>query len=233
MKWLKAELHSHAKEDKRHDLSYTVKDLIGQARKCRYDVLGLTFHDKVFEGPEFDKAYSYAKRKGLLLMAGCEATIEGKHVLIYGITDAERKKIKSFRDLRRMKKQLDKAGRSTLIIAPHPFYNTGIMGKYCLGRKLVRNIDVFDAIEYSFFYLKRVNRNKKAVKVAKRYLKPMVGDGDIHVLSNLDMTYSLIKSKKDPIGIINAIKENQVKVVSKPLTMRYIVKLAYFHSFKS
>jgi len=97
MKWLKAELHSHAKEDKRHDLSYTVKDLIGQARKCRYDVLGLTFHDKVFEGPEFDKAYSYAKRKGLLLMAGCEATIEGKHVLIYGITDAERKKIKSFR----------------------------------------------------------------------------------------------------------------------------------------
>jgi len=196
-------------------------------------VLGLTFHDKVFEGPEFDKAYSYAKRKGLLLMAGCEATIEGKHVLIYGITDAERKKIKSFRDLRRMKKQLDKAGRSTLIIAPHPFYNTGIMGKYCLGRKLVRNIDVFDAIEYSFFYLKRVNRNKKAVKVAKRYLKPMVGDGDIHVLSNLDMTYSLIKSKKDPIGIINAIKENQVKVVSKPLTMRYIVKLAYFHSFKS
>jgi len=190
MKWLKAELHSHAKEDKRHDLSYTVKDLIGQARKCRYDVLGLTFHDKVFEGPEFDKAYSYAKRKGLLLMAGCEATIEGKHVLIYGITDAERKKIKSFRDLRRMKKQLDKAGRSTLIIAPHPFYNTGIMGKYCLGRKLVRNIDVFDAIEYSFFYLKRVNRNKKAVKVAKRYLKPMVGDGDIHVLSNLDMTYS-------------------------------------------
>ena len=61
----------------------------------------------------------------------------------------------------------------------------------------------------------------------------MVGDGDIHVLSNLDMTYSLIKSKKDPIGIINAIKENQVKVVSKPLTMRYIVKLAYFHSFKS
>jgi predicted metal-dependent phosphoesterase TrpH len=233
MKWLKAELHSHAGEDKKHELSYSVRELIDQARKCRYDVLGLTFHDKVFEGPEFEKSRKYALGKKILLMAGCEATIEGKHTLVYGITDSERKKIKSFRDLRRLKKEFEKNGRNILIIAPHPFYSTGIMGKYCLGRKLVKNIDIFDAIEYSFFYLKRVNRNKKAVKIAKRYLKPMVGNGDIHVLSNLDRTYSMILAKKDPVEIMNAIKENHVKVVSKPLTMRYVVKLAYFHSFKS
>jgi len=234
MKWLKAELHSHASEDKRHTLSYSVKELIDAAHKYKYDVLGITFHDKVFEGPSYERAYKYAKRRGMLLMAGCEATIEGKHTLIYGISDKERKSIKNFRGLRKLKIQKQKNGYEILIIAPHPYFKTGgVMGKYCLGRKLNKNIDIFDAIEYSFFLLKRLNRNKKAVKMANRYFKPMVGNGDIHHLESLNRTYSRIHANKNHVDIMKAIKNNQVKVVKKPLNMKFVMKLAYFHSFKS
>lgn len=232
MRYLKADLHTHAKEDRFHDLAYTSKDLIDAAHKNHYHILALTFHRKVFEGPKFHQIRRYAEKKGMLLIPGTEANIEGKDVLIYNITESERKKIRSMRDLRKLKLNLQKQGREILIIAPHPYYSTGFMGKYCLGRKLIKNIDIFDAIEYSFFYLKRINRNKKAMKIAKRYYKPMVGNGDIHTLENLNLTYSMIKSEKSVDDVIRAIKNGDVKVVTKPLTVRRLVRLAYMHSFK-
>jgi len=233
MKWLKAELHSHAKEDRFHSLAYTSKQLISEAKKNGYEVLALTFHRKVFEGPKFIEAQNYAKRKGILLIPGCEANIEGKDVLIYNITNKELQQLRSMRDLRKLKLALQKKGREIMVIAPHPYYNTGLMGKYCLGRKLIKNIDIFDAIEYSFFYLKRLNRNKKAIRIAKRYCKPMVGNGDIHTLDNLNKTFSLIRSKKTVNDVMHAIKDGNVKIVTKPLTVKHVMKLAYFHSFKS
>jgi len=232
MKGLKADLHTHAKEDSYHQLSYTAKELIDEAHRLKYDVLSLTFHRKVFEGPKFEQARRYAEKKGMLLIPGTEANIEGKDVLIYNITEKERRKIRTLRDLRKLKLDLQKKGRNILVIAPHPYFGNGVMGKYCIGRKLVKNIDIFDAIEYSFFYLKRVNRNKKAVKVAKRYLKPMVGNGDIHSMENLNLTFTMINSAKNVDSVITAIKQGNVKVVTKPLTVRRIVKMAYMHSFK-
>lgn len=233
MAWLKAELHSHAKEDSFHMLSYSAKELINEAKKHGFNVLALTFHRKVFEGPQFNEVKRYAQKKGILLIPGCEANIEGKDVLIYNITEKERRSIRTLRDLRKLKINMQKQGREILVIAPHPYYGNRMMGKYCLGRKLVKNIDIFDAIEYSFFYLKRLNRNRRAVKIAKRYCKPLIGNGDIHTLENLGITYTLIKSRKTVDDVIKAIKNGDVKVVSKPLTLKHVVRLAYFHSFKS
>jgi predicted metal-dependent phosphoesterase TrpH len=233
MAYLKADLHTHAQEDRFHTLPYTSKDLVKQAKKLGYNVIALTFHRKVFEGPRFKEVEAYAKRLGVLLIPGCEANIEGKDVLIYNITESERKKIKTLRDLRKWKIDALHNGREVLVIAPHPYHVTaGVIGKYCLGRKLVKNIDIFDAIEYSFFYLKRYNKNKKAVKIAKRYCKPLVGNGDIHTLENLNFTYTLINSKKTVSDVIHAIKKGHVKIVSRPLTVKHVIKMAYLHSFK-
>ena len=185
------------------------------------------------EGKAFEKVRRHAERKGMLLIPGCEANIEGKDVLIYNITEKERSRLKTLRDLRRLKIEAQKSGRNILVIAPHPYFGNRMIGKYCLGRKLIKNIDIFDAIEYSFFYIKRVNRNKKAVRIAKRYCKPMVGNADIHVLDNLDRTYSLIRADKTVDSVISAIKAGDVKIATKPLTVKHVMKLAYFHSFKS
>jgi len=85
-----------------------------------------------------------------------------------------------------------KKKKDVLIIAPHPFFKTG----NCLGKKLVENIDVFDAIEYSHFYTSNINFNKKAVKVARECDLAVVGMSDAHNLYQVGMTYSLIDSKK-------------------------------------
>ncbi len=233
MRPLKAELHAHAKGDPAHALSYTVKDLIDAAHKHHYQVLAVTFHDKVFEGPKFRRMQAYAKKKNILLIPGCEATIEKRHTLIYNITERERKRIKTFRDLRRLRKEKMQRGEEMLVIAPHPFFSTPLIARHCLGRKLIGNIDIFDAIEYSFFYLKRYNKNKRAMRIAKRYLKPVVGNADIHVLENLNFTYTMINSEKTVEGVIRAIKQGDITLVTKPLKVRHLAKLAYFYSYKS
>jgi len=237
MKYLKADLHCHSGEDKRHKLEYNIYELISSAHRLKYNVLGITFHDKVFEGKAFLKAKRFAQHKGILLIPGCEATIEGKHVLIYNISDKERKKIKTLHDLRKFKIACQKKGRQIMIIAPHPFFNKGIVGKifgrFCLGQKLIKNIDIFDAIEYSFMYVKKFNRNKKAKKVADNYCKPLVGNGDVHSLQNLDKTFSMIYADKNINSIISAVKNNNVKLVTKPLSVKHIAKLAFYHSFKT
>ena len=71
--------------------------------------------------------------------------IQGKEVLIYNITQKESKKLKTFDDLRKLKQK-----KNILIIAPHPYF----IIRSCLGKQLDKNIDLFDAIEYSHYYLK-------------------------------------------------------------------------------
>jgi predicted metal-dependent phosphoesterase TrpH len=237
MKSLKAELHCHSGEDRKHALGYSIYDLISEAHRLKYNVLGITFHNKVFEGEPFLKARRFAQRKGILLIPGCEATIEGKHVLIYNISDKERRQIKTLRDLRKFKIDCQKKKRNIMIIAPHPFFNKGIFGKvfgrFCLGQRLIKNIDIFDAIEYSFMYVKKFNRNKKAVEISDQYCKPLVGNGDVHSLQNLDKTFTKIYSKKNINSIILAIKNGKVELVTKPLSVKQIAKLVFYHSFKT
>ena len=72
---------------------------------------------------------------------------------------------------------------------------------------MIRAIDVFDAIEYSCFYVKLINKNKKAVKIAKKYKKALIGTSDAHYLWQMNNTYSLINSKKDILSVINAVKK--------------------------
>ncbi|MBU2440759.1 MAG: hypothetical protein KKA43_00330, partial [Nanoarchaeota archaeon] len=139
---LKADFHIHTREDPydKYLISYTAKDLIRFAAKKGFEVLSITNHESVY----FNKViYDYAKKKGILLIPGAGAKIEGKHVLLINITNDDLKKIKIFEDLKKLKD-------SALIIAPHPFF----IKKSCLGIKLEKYIDYFDAVEYSHYYMK-------------------------------------------------------------------------------
>ncbi|MBI4975476.1 PHP domain-containing protein [Candidatus Peregrinibacteria bacterium] len=199
---LKCQFHTHAKGDGLEQIKHSPKELIDHAAKLKYDVLSITSHRKVIFNKELKK---YAKKKGILLISGIEFEINKKHIL--GINmDKEIEKIKTFDELRIYKKHHPEC----LIIAPHPFFP----GSCTLKKDLINNIEVFDAIENSFCYTKFKNYNKKAISLAKRWRKPIIATSDCHILEYLDLGYTLVKSKKEKDGIIEAIKKNKIKTVS-------------------
>ena len=200
---LKAQLHIHTDEDPLDNLSYKAKDVIDLAKKLNFDVLSFTLHNRLFYNQEI---IEYAKNNGILLIPGIEKTIEKKHVLILGLEILP--EIKEIKDLEKIK---DKA----LIIAPHPFFP-----KYhSLNGKLMKNINNFHAIEHSFFYTNFLNFNKKAKIVAREYKKPFIGTSDVHNLKFFDRTYTLIDAEKNIVSVIEAIKNNKVKTITKPLSI--------------
>jgi len=203
---LKAQLHIHTKEDPIDNIDYTAKQLIDHAAQQNFDVLAFTCHDKVVHNQELKQ---YAQNKNILLIPGVERTIQGKHVLIYNLTEEESQQITSFQKLNQLKKQ-----KQFLVIAAHPFQ----FGPTCLKNKVFKYFNLFDVWEYSFFYTKTINKNKKAVKLAKKYQKPLIGSSDVHKLSTLEKTYTLINAEKNTNSIFQAIKNNQTKIKTTPLS---------------
>lgn len=201
---LKCDFHLHSKEDPRHQLSYSAKELIDAAANSGYDAISITNHNIVTYS---DELAQHASDKGILLIAGVEATVAGKHVLIYGVDgmDEDWDKL-TFFDLKRLK------ARGAFIVAPHPFYPY----YNCLGSLLSRFSGLFDAVEYSHLYTKKLNFNLKAQKFAKSQGMPILGLSDAHSLKQLDYTYTLVDSEKDPESIFQAIKEQKTTIVTRP-----------------
>ena len=211
--FLKADFHIHTKEDPYDSpyIPYTAKDLIRFAAKKGFKVLSITNHQTIY----FNKGIKdYARKKGILLLPGAEARIKGKDVLLINITRDELRRINTLEDLERVKD-------SALIIAPHPFFFKG----RCLGNALIKHIDLFHAIEYCHFYTKQLvspffsflNGNTRAVKVAKKYKKPLVGTSDAHKLYEFNKTYSLVNSAKNKDDVIEAVKKGSLRLVTRPM----------------
>jgi hypothetical protein len=202
---LKADLHIHTGEDPYDKIKYSSKELIDHAARLGFDVLAITNHHKIHYSK---KLADYAKRKGILLISGVETHINGKEVLLLNARKPGR--IKDFSDLERLKKE------NVVVIAPHAFYP---LFSACLGEELLKNIKYFDAIEYCHFYLPFLNSfNKKAVMVAKKYNKTLVGTSDSHRLFQMGHTYSLIDCNKDIDSVLEAIRKGKVQIRTKCLS---------------
>jgi predicted metal-dependent phosphoesterase TrpH len=201
---LKCDFHLHSKEDPRHQLPHSAKELIDAAADCGYDVISITNHNTVTYS---DKLADYAWERDILLIPGVEATVAGKHVLIYGVEGMKEKWDKlTFFDLKRLK------AKGAFVIAPHPFYPN----YNCLGGLLKRFSGLFDAVEYNHLYTKKLNFNLKAQKFAKSRGMPLLGLSDAHSMKQLDYTFSLIKSEKDMQSIFQAIREGKTTIVTRP-----------------
>lgn len=201
---LKCDLHLHTSEDPRHQLNYSAKELIEKAAKKGYHVVSITNHNVVTYDEELA---DFARQRGILLIPGVEATVQGKHVLIYGVEGMDEKWDKlTFFDLKRLK------ARGAFIVAPHPFYPN----YNCLGNLLERFSALFDAVEYSHLYTKKLNFNLKAQEFAKSRNMPLLGLSDAHSLKQLDYTYTLIDADKDMTSIFEAIRENKATIVTRP-----------------
>ena len=138
---LKADLHLHTREGESW-IAYEARDLVDRAARDGYHVLSITNHNTVTFSEDLA---AYARERGILLIPGVEATIEGKHVLLYNL-DVPPARIRTFADLRRLQ------AADWLVVAAHPFFPH----PSCLRDRVLREIDLFDAIEFSHFYTPRI-----------------------------------------------------------------------------
>ena len=205
---LKADLHFHTQEDPKDKVKYTAKQLIDEAWRQKFDVLAITNHNMVLYDDYLKK---YALDKGIVLIPGIEVKVEGKHIILLNVNEWREKEINTLEELRCHK------GEGSLIMAPHPYFPT----LTSLGKKLDRYIHILDALEYTHFYFKGINFNKKAERKARQYNLPLVGVSDAHLLSQFGSTYSLIDAEKTPQSIVGAIKENKVEIVTRPLKLSW------------
>jgi hypothetical protein len=90
---------------------------------------------------------------------------------------------------------------------------------------LETHIDSFDAVEFSFFYSRLINPNKKAVQTAGHHGKPLVGSSDCHNIWQVGYTYSVVEAEKTIPSILAAVKEGRVEVATTPLSMRAMLRV--------
>ena len=83
---------------------------------------------------------------------------------------------------------------------------------------------LFDAVEYHQFYLSWLNFNKKAKKTALQWSLPLVGSSDVHYLFQLGGTHSLVHAEKNISSVLNAIKQNHIRIVSEPVSPFFLAR---------
>jgi predicted metal-dependent phosphoesterase TrpH len=185
--------------------------LIDRAAAAGLNVLAITCHESV---PYDGDATRYAAERGVLLLRGMEATVDGHHVLLLNFPEFP-PGVCSMEEI---------AARKTggaLVIAPHPFYPVG-MG---MGETLMAFPDLFDAVEFSGLYTPLTRRfNRRAADYARHAGVPVIGNTDTHFLWQLGHTYTLIDARPEPAAVIDAIRHGRVQLVTQPLSWRHIVR---------
>lgn len=199
---LKADLHLHTAEDPLDRVRYTARELISKAADQSFDVISITNHHRMTFNQDL---LSYAQERGILLIPGIEMTIQRRHVLV--LNPPPHKMCSDFFSLSRLRRP------ETLIIAPHPYFP----GTYSLNGYLLKHLHLFDALEYCHFYSPMINFNQRAVEVSQSFGFPLVGNSDAHFLSQLGTTYSLIYAEKNLESVFAAIRQNKIKVTTRPL----------------
>ena len=86
--------------------------------------------------------------------------------------------LRTFDDVRQLR---SRRAETLFTIAPHPLYLLG----GSIGKRLLDQIDCFDAIELCHFHKGFFNPNRRAMKVAEKFGKPLVATSDAHQLSAL------------------------------------------------
>ena len=204
---LKVELHAHSSLDPHDGIPHSTRALIDRAADLGYQALSVTCHNRYFD-PAQD--VDYARRRGVILLAGVERTIRRAHLLLINFP-GECQRVNSFEDAMALKAAFPRG----LVIAPHPLYPTpSAIGLATLDRYH----DLFDAVEVNALYTRQVNFNTRAIAWARAHRKPLVGNSDVHALAQLGTTYTLVDAAPDPDAICRAIREGRIELRTRPLS---------------
>jgi predicted metal-dependent phosphoesterase TrpH len=210
---LKVDFHLHTAEDPVDRIDHSATDLVAHAASLGFGALAITPHDGQFNDP---LVRAFARERGITLLPGIERTVEGSHVLLLNFPDTAIESVRTFADVARLKEAHD-----GLVIAPHAFFPDST----CLRSDLSRHADLFDAVEWSYFWMHGINFNARAARWADAHGKPIVGNSDLHDLRQLGRTYSLVDAPADPAAICDAIRRGRVTLHTEPVPPLELVKV--------
>jgi predicted metal-dependent phosphoesterase TrpH len=226
--WIKADLHIHTLDDPKDALDYSAHELLERAAALGFEVLAITLHDAVFDRPE---VFADAQRMGILLIPAAEMRLEGADVILLNVTADEVASIRTLDDLAVLRAR---RGPSLFTIAPHPFYVLG----GSIGERLLERIDLFDAIELCHFWSRFFNPNRRAVKVAKRFNKPLIATSDAHRLHAFGANYTSIPrpTALTVDNVIRVLRSGLFRVTNPPCSFIDLMSTIYWvfvvHPFK-
>jgi predicted metal-dependent phosphoesterase TrpH len=201
---LKVDLHLHTREDPLDRIVHDASALVDRASSLGFDALALTLHDAQLDDP---RLRDYARERDIVLLPGIERSIDGKHVLLINLGRGA-EYARTFGDIARLK-----ARGNGLVIAPHVFFPD----RTCLRSAIDQHPDLFDAIEWSYFWTRGINFNARAARWAEQHGKPVVGNSDLHDLRQLGRTFSLIQAERHPDAICEAVRDGRVTLFTEPV----------------
>ena len=202
---LKVDLHTHTADDPEDRIPHSATELIDRAATLGYGALAITLHERQLDLRPLEP---YAAERGVVLIPGVEASIGGRHLLLLNFRRGA-EDVRTFSDLARLRRR-----EPGLVVAPHPFFP----GTTCLGPWLDRHPALIDAVEINAMFTASLDFNGRAKAWAARHGKPLVGNGDVHRLTQLGSTYSLIDADPDPDAICAAVAAGRVSAEAKPLS---------------
>ena len=131
----------------------------------------------------------------------------------------------NLRDLREYKKN----NPEIFIIAPHPFFD---YFNSISKKDLIAYMDIFDAIEHSWFYSRHFNLNNRVEAIAKKSNKPFMATADVHFMDLFDMNYIEMDIEElNEESIFESIRNFKFKNKTRPSEFSeligFIVKLKY------
>ncbi len=218
--WIKLDLHIHTLEDPKDKLDYSARELLARARRLGFDVLAITLHDAVFDPPEILEA---AARLGILLIPAAEMRIEGADVILLNVSRSDVEGLDNFSALRRLRAR---RGASLFTIAPHPFYVLG----GSMGKRLLAEIDCFDAIECCHFHKGIFDPNRRAAMIARQFGKPLIATSDAHRLNAFGRHYTRVPRPAELTveAVFAQLRAGPMELHSPPATFLDILSTFYF-----
>ncbi len=218
--WIKVDLHIHTLDDPKDHLDYTAHQLLERARNLGYRVLAITLHEKVFDRAE---VYADAAAMGILLIPAAELRLEGADVVLLNVQPNEIEGVRTFADLRRLRKA---RGDSLFCFAPHPFFLLG----GSLGKRLLQEIDCFDAIEICHFHKGCFDLNRRARQVAAAHGKPLLATSDAHRLTAFGSHYTsmLRPSALTAETVLQTLRTGSLRLTSPSSSWRDLFTIFYF-----
>ncbi len=219
--WIKLDLHIHTLDDPRDILDYSAHQLLERARALGFAVLAITLHDAVFDRAE---VFADAASMGLLLIPAAEVRILGADVILLNVDAEEVAQLRTFDDLRRLRAR---RGESLYTIVPHPFYLTGgSIG----GKRLMQEIDCFDAIELCHFHRGLFDPNRPAARMAAKFGKPLIATSDAHRLHAFGSHYTSMPRPEELTAdsVVAALRRGPLRLTSPPCSVIDFVSALYF-----
>jgi predicted metal-dependent phosphoesterase TrpH len=218
---IKLDLHIHTLDDTKDALDYSAHQLLERARALGFAVLAITLHDSVFQRAE---VFADAASMGILLISAAEMRLHGADIVLLNVRPEEAESLKNFDDVRRLRAA---RGDSIFTFAPHPFY---VIGGSIGGKRLLENIDCFDAIEICHFHKGWFDRNRPARRIAVCFDKPLLATSDAHQLSAFGSHYTSIPRPADltPENIFAQLRSGVGSLTSPPCSITDLISTLYF-----